>query len=125
MPSSILLILGSIITIGWGIAHIIPTKQVVASFGDISRENRLIITMEWIAEGITLCYIGILVLIITLMGFSGNQAGLIVVWLAASMLIIMAILTVFTGAKTSITPIKICPFVKILAAVLLLIGSIV
>jgi hypothetical protein len=117
--------LGSIIAIGWGIAHIIPTKQVVASFGDISRENRLIITMEWIAEGITLCYIGILVLIITLMGFSGNQAGLIVVWLAASMLIIMAILTLFTGAKTSIIPIKICPFVKTLAAVLLLIGSIV
>jgi hypothetical protein len=125
VPSSILLILGSIIAIAWGIAHIIPTKQVVASFGDISRENKLIITMEWIAEGITLCYIGILVLIITLMGFSGNQAGLIVVWLAASMLIIMAILTLFTGAKTTITPIKICPFVKILAAVLLLIGSIV
>jgi hypothetical protein len=125
MLSSILLLLGSMITIGWGIAHIIPTKQVVAGFGDISRESRLIITMEWIGEGLTLCFIGLLVLIITLMGFSGDQAGLIVIWLAASMLIVMAILTFFTGAKTSITPIKICPFVIILAAVLFFIGSVV
>ena len=113
------------ITIGWGIAHIIPTNRVVAGFGDISRENRLIITMEWIGEGLTLCFIGLLVLIITLMGFSGDQAGLIVIWLAASMLIVMAILTIFTGARTSITPIKICPFVIILAAVLIFIGSVV
>ncbi|MEI6293559.1 MAG: hypothetical protein WCP36_07730 [Methanomicrobiales archaeon] len=125
MLSSIFLILGSMITIGWGIAHIIPTNRVVAGFGDISRENRLIITMEWIGEGLTLCFIGLLVLIITLMGFSGDQAGLIVIWLAASMLIVMAILTIFTGARTSITPIKICPFVIILAAVLIFIGSVV
>ena len=35
----------------WGVSHIIPTKQVVAGFGDIGRDNRRIITMEWVAEG--------------------------------------------------------------------------
>jgi hypothetical protein len=56
-----------IITV-WGIAHIIPVKSVVKGFGQISQDNRRIITMEWIAEGLTLCFIGVLVLLVTIMG---------------------------------------------------------
>ena len=124
MLSNLLFILGSLISIGWGIAHIIPTKQVVTGFGDISKENRLIITMEWISEGITLCFVGTLVLVLTIMGFSSNQTGIAVIRLASLMLVSMAILSLFTGAKTSITPIKICPIVKTFVAVLWFITSI-
>jgi hypothetical protein len=39
------------------------------------------------------------------------------------MLIVMAILTGFTGARTSIVPIKICPFVKTVVAILFFLGT--
>ena len=34
----------------WGIAHILPTARVVRAYSDTSRDNRLVITQEWIAE---------------------------------------------------------------------------
>ena len=42
----------------WGIAHLFPTKNVVADFGEISEDNCNIITMEWIVEGVALIFTG-------------------------------------------------------------------
>lgn len=123
MVSNILGYIGSAIIILWGIGHIIPTKSIVAGFGAVSRDNKLIITMEWIAEGLTLCFIGVLVFIVTVLGGYRNQILVIVYRSAAAMLLIMAVLTSLTGAKTSIVPIKICPFVKTIVAVLFILGS--
>jgi hypothetical protein len=39
-----LLYLGSKIITLWGIAHLIPTKAIVKGFGDISGDNKKIIT---------------------------------------------------------------------------------
>jgi hypothetical protein len=39
------------------------------------------------------------------------------------MLVIMAGLTAATGARTSILPMRFCPFVKLTSAALLLVGS--
>ena len=54
-----LLYIGSAIIILWGIAHIIPTRTIVDGFGDISEVDRKVITMELIAEGLTLIFLGI------------------------------------------------------------------
>ena len=62
---SVFLYLGAALTAIWGIAHLIPTKDVVAGFGDISEDNRHIITMEWIVEGVSLILMGSLVAIVT------------------------------------------------------------
>ncbi len=78
MISDILLYVGAGVITLWGIAHIIPTKSVVNGFGQISQDNRRIITMEWIAEGLTLCFIGLLVLFVTLWGGSQNAVSIIV-----------------------------------------------
>jgi len=107
----------------WGIAHIIPTKSVVSGFGAISEENKRIITMEWVAEGVTLCFIGLLVLLVTILAGSQSQAALIVYLASAIMLIVMAGWSLSTGARTSIIPIKICPLVKTVVAILFLLGS--
>ena len=123
MINEILIYIGSAVIIIWGIAHIIPVKSVVAGFGSISPDNKRIITMEWIAEGITLCFIGLLVLFITISGGSQNPVSLNVYRASALMLIVMAILTGFTGARTSIVPIKICPFVKTAVAILFFLGT--
>jgi citrate synthase len=32
----------------WGVAHALPTARVVHGFSDTSRDNRLVITQEWL-----------------------------------------------------------------------------
>ena len=124
MIGDVILYVGSALITVWGIAHIVPTKSVVNGFGAISQENKRIITMEWIAEGLTLCFIGLLVLFVTIFKESQNQVSNIVYWASAAMLLVMAVLTSLTGARTSIVPIKICPAVKIVVAILFVLGSI-
>lgn len=124
MINDILLYTGSGVIILWGIGHLIPTKSIVNGFGSISEDNKQIITMEWIAEGLTLCFIGILVLLITFSVGSQDVASVIVYWICGMMLVVMAGLSLLTGAKTSIIPIKICPLVKTTVAVLFFLASV-
>ena len=56
---------GGALTILWGAAHLYPTKKVADNFGRITRDNRLILTMEWIAEAILLIFTGVLVAVMT------------------------------------------------------------
>ena len=123
MLNEILLYVGAGIITVWGIAHLIPTRAIVNGFGNISEDNKKIITMESIAEGITLCFIGILVILVTALADSQSQAAIITYMAAAIMLFIMAILTLMTGARTSILPYKICPVVKAVVAVLIILGT--
>ena len=122
MLNNILIYISSIIIIIWGIAHIIPTKSVVAGYGEISRDNKLIFIMEWIAEGTALIFIGVLTLLINILNGYQNPVSLNVFRIAATMLIIMAILTTLTGARTKVVFFKICPFIKTVGAVLLLLA---
>ena len=124
MINDILLYVGSGVITLWGISHIVPVKGVVEGFGPISVDNRRIITMEWVAEGLALCFIGLLVLVVTLLGGSGSPVSIIVYRASAVMLLVMAGWTAMTGARTSIVPIKICPFVKGTVAVLFFLGSV-
>jgi hypothetical protein len=122
MINDIMLYTGSALIALWGIAHIVPTKSIVSGFGSISEDNKRIITMEWVAEGLTLCFIGLLVLFITVLGGSQNPVSIIVYRISALMLLVMVVLSLFTGARTSIIPIKICPIVKTIVAVLFFLG---
>ncbi len=106
----------------WGIAHIAPTAAVVKGFGEISADNRRIITMEWVAEGLALIFIGVLVFLVTLAG-AATAVSLVVYRACAGMLLVMAVWTALTGAKTSIIPIKICPYVKTVCAILILVAG--
>ena len=122
MLNTIFIFISSITMIIWGIAHIIPTKKVVSGYGEISRDNKLIFIMEWIAEGTTLIFIGILTLLINILNGYQNPVSLNVFRISAAMLVIMAILTAFTGARTKVIFFKICPFIKTIGAALLLLA---
>jgi len=125
MASDVLLYVGSAAITVWGIAHIIPTKSVARGFGAISEDNRRIITQEWIAEGLALCFIGLLVLSIAITAPSDDPVAVTVYRACSGMLIAMAVLTSLTGARTSVVPIKICPFVKTTVAILFLVASVI
>jgi len=121
--NSVLLYIGSGIIIFWGLAHIVPTWSVIKGFGEISPHNRRIITMEWLAEGLTLMFIGVLVVLITFYYDPTNVISQLAYRVCAGMLVLLAILTLLTGFRTKIIPMKLCPAVKILAATFLILGS--
>ena len=123
MVENILLFAGSIILLVWGIAHIIAARAVVKGFGDISEDNKKFILMEWVAEGLTLCFIGVLVFLTNILGGTTNEVSRVVYRISAGMLIIMAIWTGLTGARTSNIPTKICPFILTAVAVMYVASS--
>jgi hypothetical protein len=124
MINETLLYIGSALIIIWGIAHLIPTRAIVSGFGEISEDNKKIIAMESIAEGLTLIFLGVLPLLVTILSDSTSQTGDIVYLACAAVLLIMAVLTLFTGARTSLIPYKICPAIKTVVAVLYILGSV-
>ena len=118
----VLLYLGSGLTVIWGVAHIFPTKSVVQGFGEISIDNKRIITMEWITEGLALIFIGVLVAAVTVID-SSTAVSTTVYLISAIMLLVMALLSLFTGFKVRFLPFKLCPFIFTASAVLILIGG--
>lgn len=121
--NEILIYVGSAIIIIWGAAHIFPTKNIVAGFGELSTDNRRILIMEWIAEGLTMVFIGLLVLLVALIFDGQNEVAAFVYRASAVMLLVMAGLSAMTSARTSILPMKMCPYIKTVVAILLLVGS--
>jgi hypothetical protein len=123
MTGTILIYIGSLLIISWGVIHIIPTKFVLSHFEKKKWENREIILMEWISEGITLFFIGLLVFLVNFYGQPKTELSHIVLRLCAAMLAVMATWTLITGAVTSFRPLKICPFIKLIAGTLIYFGS--
>ena len=124
MANSIVLIIGASIPILWGIAHMFPIKNVVKDFGEISEDNKNILKMEWIMEGLALIFNGLFVLIMTL--FVPEQWGASLVYiLSAGMLIVMTIVTLFTGFKVNFLPYKLCVPIFLTAAILYILGGFV
>jgi hypothetical protein len=121
MMGNLLLYLASLLLVGWGIAHLFPTRNVVKGFGDISLDNRRVITMEWINEGATLIFVGVLVAAITAV----DPASLVartVYWLAIVMLNALSIISLFTGFKVNFLPYRLCPIIFTGSSILILVG---
>jgi hypothetical protein len=114
--------LGAFFTFAWGVAHLFPTQSVVAGFGDISPDNRRIITMEWIVEGISLIFIGLLVAVVTLVD-RGSTAAKAVYWICFAELNVLSIVSLLTGFKVGFLPFKLCPAIFTGSSVLIALGN--
>ena len=121
MPNQILFYIGSALTMIWGIAHLFPTKSVVYGFGDISNDNKRIITMEWIIEGVFLIFIGLLCGSITYLDHL-NIISIFVFKFSSAFLLILAIISLFTGFRVKFLPYKLCPVIFSLSAILFIMG---
>lgn len=122
MIGEILIYIGSFIVFGWGIAHLFPTRNVVNGFGEISSDNKYVITMEWIIEGISLIFIGFLVASVTYIDSTNIISGWIY-WISFGMLNILSVVSVFTGFKNSFIMFKLCPFIFSGSSLLIIVGS--
>jgi hypothetical protein len=124
MIHSILFYIAGVCLAIWGIAHLFPTLSVVRGFGTISDDNKRIVYMEWITEGLTLLFMGVLVFLLTFFGDSGSTLQKALFTAIIVMLIMMSVLSLFTGFKIKFLPFKLCPVIFTGSAILLLSGLI-
>lgn len=97
----------------------IPTRRVVAGFGQVGVDNRRVILQEWLAESFTMWGISSVVVMATLVAPSNTDVVRGVYFVAAGLLVALAVLTAFTGARTSVVWFKICPVLLGISAALL------
>ena len=64
MSVEILIYAASTLIFIWGVVQIYPTKSRSKVIGELSGDNNKIVSMEWIAEGVTFILIAILVLFV-------------------------------------------------------------
>ncbi len=122
MTNTILLCVGAAIPIVWGVAHLSATASVVRGFGEISQDNRRIITMEWIMEGLLQVFIGAVVLAATII----DRSGAIARWvfrLSFLMLNFMSAVSLFTGFRVSFLPFRLCPILLTGSSILIILGT--
>ncbi len=123
MINLVRLYLGAALTAVWGIAHLFPTTSVVKGFGAINTDNQHIITMEWIVEGVSLIFIGVLIAAITFID-PETKVSIAVFMISAIGLFVLATVSLFTGFKVNFLPFKLCPFIFSASALLILIGGV-
>ncbi|MFC1529932.1 hypothetical protein ACFL6R_04350 [Gemmatimonadota bacterium] len=121
MTQKILLYAGALLPVIWGVAHLFPTRSVVEDFGEISEDNRRIITMEWIIEGVALIFIGVIVAAATMIDHTGVLARTIC-WISIVMLNVLSVISLQTGFKIKFLPFKLCPVIFTSSSVLILLG---
>ena len=124
MIGEILIYFGALLPFIWGVAHLFPTKSVVQGFGDISQDNKNIIAMEWLVEGVALIFVGILIVIVTVI----DPMSIITTatYITSScFLVIMAIVSLFTGFRINFIPFKLCPVIFTSSAILITLGWII
>lgn len=106
----------------WGIAHLFATRGVVKGFGALSADNRRIITMEWIVEGVALISTAAFVAAATAVD-PGAAVSSAVYAVALGTLVVLAVVSLFTGFKVAFLPFRLCPVIFGISAALIAWGA--
>jgi hypothetical protein len=118
----LLLYLAAALTGVWGIAHLFATRGVVKGFGALSADNRRIITMEWIVEGVALISTAAFVASATAVD-PGAAVSSAVYAVALGTLVVLAVVSLFTGFKVAFLPFRLCPVIFGVSAALIAWGA--
>ena len=122
--SNVLLFISSFFLVFWGIAHLFPTRNVIREFGQITTDNKRILAMEWINEGATLVFLGIIVLAITLADPAHSVSRLVFICIFG-FLNVLSMISLFTGFKVNFVAYKVCPLIFTGSSILILLGGII
>ena len=106
----------------WGIAHLFATRGVVSGYGELTPDNRRIITMEWIVEGVALVSLASLVVAVTAVD-PATAVSSVAYAVAVATLLVLALVSLATGFRIAFLPFRLCPFIFTLAAVLIALGA--
>ncbi|MBV9288631.1 MAG: hypothetical protein JO288_12565 [Hyphomicrobiales bacterium] len=117
--------IASAVVIGWGVAHIVPTREVVKSLGEAAIDDRRVMEMEWVAEGLALAFIGVSTFVLTVAAGVSDPVAVLAYRMNAAALIVFAAWHYLAGFKTRLLPVKLCPIVLGSAAALIIVATIV
>jgi len=106
----------------WGVAHLFATKGVVVGFGDLTTDNRRIISMEWIVEGVALISTAAFVAAATAIQPEAPVASAVYA-VAIGTLVVLAVVSLFTGFRIAFLPFRLCPFIFGASAALIAWGA--
>ena len=114
----------AVLTVGWGVAHLLPTRSIVNGFGDIGTENRRVITMEWVFEGVTLIFAGVLTAAVSLAGDDSSATVTVAYLVTAALLIVMAAISLATAGRNTFIAYRLCAPIFSASAILLLAAAV-
>jgi len=121
MINKVFLYSAAVLPLFWGVAHLFPTNSVVKGFGDITEDNKRIITMEWIIEGLSLIFIGSLLFTITFFDYT-NTISRCIYLISFVFLNVLSAVSYKTGFKINFLPFKLCPIIFTTSSILILLG---
>jgi hypothetical protein len=124
MANSLLFWFGSLIPIVWGVTHFFPTGAIVKGFGSISEDNRRIIAMEWITEGVALVFIGSVALTATIVE-PAAPVSVALYWICVAGLNVLSIVSLFTGFRVRFLPFRLCPAIFTGSSILIVLGLLI
>jgi hypothetical protein len=116
-------VVGSIVILLWGLIHIVPVRSILRGFGKLTPDNARIVTMTWVAEGLSLCFVGALVGLITYYGILGRAFENTLVFAVSGFLLATALLSLLTGARNRSVWLRLCPLIKTVVAALFILSS--
>ena len=123
--AGVLVYVAGAVLVAWGAAHVIATRSVLSLYGDLSTDNRRVWVMEWVAEGFTHIFVGLLVVAVTAFEGAAGSGSAVVYRSCAAFELVLVGWTAATGARTPYVWYRICLVVLSLVAALLLIASVV
>ena len=113
-----MLYVGAALTDVWGIAHLFATRGGLTGFGDLTADNRRIITMEWIVEGVALTSTAAFVFAATAIQPHAAVSSAVFA-VAIGSLVVLAVVSLFTGFKVAFLPFRLCPVIFGVSVVLI------
>jgi hypothetical protein len=120
--NQIVLYIAAAMTGLWGVAHLFATGGVVEGFGNLAPDNRRIITMEWIVEGVALISTAAFVAVATAIQ-PESTVSLAVYLVSIGTLVALAVVSLFTGFRVAFLPFRLCPIIFGLSAALIALGA--
>jgi hypothetical protein len=109
-------LIGSLVVVVWGVAHIVPVRRITRGFGSLSPENRRIVSSTWIAEGLALIFVGAIEGLVTTYGILGGGLENRIALASGGFLLALALLDLATKARSAHLAMRLCPIVLILVA---------
>ena len=77
--------------------------------------------MEWIVEGLTMMFLGVLIIVVTKADTESKLTKYIYI-LIVGLLFSLAILSLFTGFRVEFLPFRLCPIIFSVSAIFIIIG---
>jgi hypothetical protein len=104
----------------WGLAHLVMTRKVVSGFGLTSDDDRRVVTMEWVVEGLAVVFLATLITTVALADL--DSTGRAVLWLVVGMLNVMSAVSLATGFRVDFIAYRLCPVIFSGASLLVIAG---